>query len=488
MSKRGGSTKGSILQLFLLVIMLLTYIVMPNLSAAQGNEDGRLLKDVISVSAGNTSSYAITKDGTAWAWGGKAGSGVLGIGTTTPVYSPVHMLIDHVKMISSGWDHTLILKKNGTVWAVGSNHYGQLGIGETSEEVAIPTEVTGLTDVVAVSAGDYLSMALKKDGTVWQWGWEDRVNGFVPAPKKVEGLPRIVAIAAGYFTSTALGNGGEVWVWGTELEMSGIPDKIRKPTQLTGIGEVKAIAAQGNTAAAIQWDGAVWVWNNAKTFPDPEKLLQPVEVGITDAVSIAGGSSNLHYTVVKSDGTVWEWNTHKLSDNQPYQVKQIKDAVAAANGLTHRLSLLRDGAVLAWGNNANGQIGVGAIHTENLKPIVGTLSSTVAKPTPVGNAISIVINGERVEPSVPPIIINNTTYVHIRIVEKLGATVNWDFGSGIVTVNGKPISIEMEPILLHYKTMVPLRFIAEATGAMVKWEGSTRSVFVTTEPVNDESQ
>lgn len=481
MWKQGESKRLTILQLYLLIIMLLTLIVMPTRSVAQSNEE-TLLKDVISVSAGKTSSYAITEDGTAWAWGGEPGASVLGIGTTTPVYSPVKMLIDNVKMISSGWDHTLILKKDGTVWAVGNNHYGQLGIGETSYQELEPAEVKGLTDVVAVSAGSYLSLALKKDGTVWQWGWGDRVNGYVSTPKKVEGLPRITAVAAGYFTSTALGSGGEVWVWGTELWMSGIPDKIRKPTRLSGIGEVKAIAAQGNTAAAIQWDGTVWVWNNAKTYPEPEKLLQPVEAGITDAVSIVGGSNNF-YTVIKSDGTLWEWNMHKLSDNQPYQVKPIQEAVAAANGYNHRLSLLKDGTVLAWGDNTYGQTGVGAIQSETLKTVLESLPSTITKPTPVGNAVSIVIDGEKVEPSVPPIIINNTTYVHVRIVEKLGATVKWESVSGEVTVNGKLIPAEVQPISLHYKTMVPLRFIAEASGSMVKWDNKTRSVIVTTKPV-----
>lgn len=100
-------------------------------------------------------------------------------------------------------------------------------------------------------------------------------------------------------------------------------------------------------------DGTVWIWNNSKTYPDPEKLLQPVEVGITDAESIAA-SRNFYYTAVKSDGTLWEWNTHKLSDHKPYQIEPIDDATAAANGDEHQLSLLKDGTVLAWGDNTNG--------------------------------------------------------------------------------------------------------------------------------------
>jgi hypothetical protein len=61
----------------------------------------------------------------------------------------------------------LIVKTDGSLWACGSNSYGQLGDGTTTGRLA-PAQV--LTDVSHVAAGIYYTMALKADGSLWAWG------------------------------------------------------------------------------------------------------------------------------------------------------------------------------------------------------------------------------------------------------------------------------------------------------------------------------
>ncbi|MDR0791648.1 MAG: hypothetical protein LBE47_03805, partial [Methanomassiliicoccaceae archaeon] len=79
------------------------------------------------------------------------------------------------RTVSAGGSHSLALRSDGTVWAWGYNNHGQLG-NFTFTDSSRPMWVSGfggpgvLTDVTAIAAGEYHSIALKDDGTVWAWG------------------------------------------------------------------------------------------------------------------------------------------------------------------------------------------------------------------------------------------------------------------------------------------------------------------------------
>lgn len=95
-------------------------------SVVNSPEEKKLLSGITGLDAGDRSAYAITADGTAWAWGG--GYGSIGNGATTPAYTPVKMRIDHVKQVSGGYRHNLMLKDDGTVWAVGGMNMDNLAL------------------------------------------------------------------------------------------------------------------------------------------------------------------------------------------------------------------------------------------------------------------------------------------------------------------------------------------------------------------------
>ena len=239
-------------------------------------------------------------------------------------------------MVAAGDWHSLGLKSDGTVWAWGCNMgdnfmpgSGQLGIGSEIDHVEQPVQVSGLTNITAIAAGGDHSLALKNDGTVWMWG---RVPASSPStnnltPVHVPGLTNVTAIAAGNSLSLALKSDGTVWVWGWCLGDNTINGSIT-PVQVKG--------------------------ENGNGF-------------LTDVKAIAAGET--HALVLKNDGTVWAWGVNsyhgygsgQLGDGTttdrwaPVQVKGengngfLTGVTAIAAGGTHSLAMKSDGSVWSWG-------------------------------------------------------------------------------------------------------------------------------------------
>ncbi|ETR65903.1 MAG: hypothetical protein OMM_13546, partial [Candidatus Magnetoglobus multicellularis str. Araruama] len=73
--------------------------------------------------------------------------------------------------IAAGEYHSLALKNDGSVWAWGRNNHGQLGDGGYSTaNKTNPVQVAGLSNISMIAVGSCHSLALKDDGTVWAWG------------------------------------------------------------------------------------------------------------------------------------------------------------------------------------------------------------------------------------------------------------------------------------------------------------------------------
>jgi alpha-tubulin suppressor-like RCC1 family protein len=129
-------------------------------------------RDWAAVSAGLGYALALKKDGSLWAWGGN-NFGQLGIGDTAPRRSPTQVGSEtDWAQVSCLGHHSLALKRDGTLWAWGENSFGQLGVGDTADRHS-PTQVGSSRDWAAIAAGgaaSYHSLALKQDGTLWAWG------------------------------------------------------------------------------------------------------------------------------------------------------------------------------------------------------------------------------------------------------------------------------------------------------------------------------
>ena len=281
------------------------------------------------VGSNGDTSYAVKADGTVWAWGNGTGS-ELGNGTTkciasTPVQ--VHDLSGVVAIAGAG-DGAYAVEGNGTVWPGAPPPRAALGNGEAAVAAAVPVRVHGLSGAVAVVGGGWAGYALLRDGSVRAWVCD--VDGELgdgaraslsPVPVRVRGLSNVVSIAASESDGYAVLKDGSVWAWGANDR-----GQLGEGTEGTGTDV-------------------------------------PVQVhGLSDAVAVAGYPVSDSIIALRKDGSVWHWgavaNYESIASNDiPERVPGLSGVVAVTAGYYTEFAALRNGTVLGWGDDEDGEMG-----------------------------------------------------------------------------------------------------------------------------------
>jgi alpha-tubulin suppressor-like RCC1 family protein len=250
----------------------------------------------------------------------KSDSTVVAVGSNSYGQCNVGEWMDIVQ-VDGGYEHTVGLKSNGTVVAVGDNAYGQCN-------------VTGWTDITQVVAGRQHTVGLKSDGTVVAVG--DNEYGQC----NVSGWTDIIQVAAGANSWHTVGRRSDGTVvaaggnWGGQCDVGGWIDIIQ-------------VATGGHHTVGLKDDGtvvAVGRDNHGETNV----------VSWTDIVQIAGGCQLT--IALKSDGTVVTagWNSYGQRN-----VGDWTGIIQVAAGMLHTMGLKSDGSVVAAGGNWGGQCDVG---------------------------------------------------------------------------------------------------------------------------------
>ena len=320
-------------------------------------------KTILSVAAGTSYNLALCSDGKVLAWGAN-NVGQLGDGSNTNRLLPVAVATTtflagrSVIAVAAGYRHSLVLCSDGTLAAWGENTYGQLGNGTTDgQSTPVAVDRTGVLSgkvVVAISAGQYYSMALCSDGTVAAWGYNlsgqlgdnSLTNKSVPVLVDRSGILAgkiVTRISAGFFHNLVQCSDGTLAAWGRnssgELGDASTTDK-KMPVAVLGTGFLS-----GKTVIALK-------------------------------------TGNSHNLVVCSDGSLASWGLNSsgqlgkattVNSSVPGAVNQSgvlagKTISRISCGSNASYALCSDGTLTSWGNNSSGRLGDGTT-TNRTSPV-----------------------------------------------------------------------------------------------------------------------
>ena len=343
--------------------------------------DGKVVKQVEGGGRYEGShSIALASDGTVYTWGFNQ-YGQLGDNTTTNSRSPIAVQVagtplagKTIVQIAAGADHSLALDSDGALYAWGSNAYGQLGNGTTTNSsVPVAVKIAGTPlagkTIVQIAASANHNMVLTSDGAVYTWGWNYHGQ---------------------------LGNN-------TKTNSNTIVAVQTISTPIAGKKIVKIAAGQGHSLALTD-DGMVYTWgrndtgqlgNNATT-----DAMLPVAVTVTGTpmsnktiVEIASGAR--HSLAIDSSGKVYAWGHNgsgQLGNNStvnaltPVAVQAPADKniiqVSGSGWLGASSSALTsNGAVYSWGRDFDGQLGNGT-NNDSSVPVITTINLVDTSSTP----------------------------------------------------------------------------------------------------------
>jgi alpha-tubulin suppressor-like RCC1 family protein len=235
---------------------------------------------VAAIAACRNAGAALRSDGTVWMWGADE-EGVMATGTITlsgqigkEYYVPRRVPgLQDVTAIACGSTHMLALRKDGTVWAWGKNRYGQLGLGDTERRGA-PVQVTALSGVTGIYAGEDMSAAKVADGSWVVWGdapsmkatRDEQPPVLTPSP-----LPGTLRDAVEIADGIALFKDGSVRTWGSNsFGGLGTGGSVDQDVISTRAVLVRSIAGMvhvwkgGNRGLALKSDGTLYLWGPSK--------------------------------------------------------------------------------------------------------------------------------------------------------------------------------------------------------------------------------
>ncbi len=297
-------------------------------------------------------------------------------------------------------DHKgFFVDKNNNVWGWG-DIYHEVYLGPSLGYAYSPTQLPNLNNVESITTHHFHAHVLKNDGTVWGWGLQDDMQlgdgtstslmgNSTTNPVQAVGLSNVKDVSAGWFSSLAVKTDGTVWQWGTLDWGAGCCNPASPvPIQRPNITGVEAVAATQLAALALKADGTVWQLDPDREYDNVFQWPAPYQIpNLSNIIAISVGQRGYgygnsdpkeHYSALRADGTVWSWGDNSLGQlgdgvtvdrSTPVQATGLSDVKAIYASPRHTLALKNDGTLWGWGDNSAGQLGIGGTQNQYLIPV-----------------------------------------------------------------------------------------------------------------------
>ncbi|MFN3968569.1 T9SS type A sorting domain-containing protein [Flavobacterium sp.] len=367
------------------------------------------------ISAGQNFSMAVKTDGTLWGWGQNSNRLGLGLANLADQNLPTQIgTANDWLTVSAGAAHTLAVKTNGTLWAWGNGQFGQLGNGIFNSATPNVTQVGTANDWVEVSAGNRFSLAIKNNGTLWAWGWNNTgqlgLNNLIDQnlPIQVGTANDWLRIDAGDQHSLGVKTTGTLWAWGNNTSGQlgdGTNTNSLIPIQIGTLNNWLLVSAGVNHSIATDNSNFLYTWgdntngelgdgtNTSNNSPNAVSF----STDGTPSLCIAISAGNTDSLIIKSDNTLWSsgFNSsgqlglgNNTNVNAFNQVGTGNTWQGISAGDIHSLALETTLDLWSTGRNFEGQLGIGTNTAAN------TLQS-VTCPTSALSNNSFVLNSSR---------------------------------------------------------------------------------------------
>lgn len=333
-----------------------THPVVPTLATSSAN--------FVALAFNQNMSLALDQNGKLWSWGDDT-NGQLGRGdpalcpgsTTNRCRLDIGQIsgLDNIVAVSAGYRHTLALRADGTVWGFGLNTNGQLGDGSSTTR-SVPVQVRWATAhaakvgaIVQVSASASSSYALDNKGQVWAWGRNQYANlGLGTVNTDVNSTPVLVPMPVGV-KITAIANGRDHVI------------------ALTDSGKVYAWGLNATSQVGFsgyKYKGTTGEWPSLVISP---RSLPALETNPAVEVYANGNTSYVR----RADGKLYPWGMYGATegtgatiyadlDEPEDRLPSLTGIRDLAVGALHQVALDGDGKLFTWGWSFEGSLGGGS--------------------------------------------------------------------------------------------------------------------------------